>query len=193
MIVKNIETCGNRRNSPISKGTNGKWIDINSNKTVDLDGNGMWLKGQPNGQDQENCTAFHVEEGKFLDLDCPKHSCFICAWTNEPLFQLRGLCSNSYIDNLYAIRPDIPYNESVMFFGLTRNYIIFSKKINSWLIVEDYLKDLVTSTNTKMPSKIVGLFQPDKYSNQLPVGKHLWNLTDQNCKGMMSLKLSGVS
>ena len=191
--MKNVETCGNRRNSPIFKTTHGKWIDINSNKTVDLEGNGMWLKGQPNGQDQENCTAFHVEEGKILDLDCLKHSCYICAWTNEPLFQLRGLCSNSYIDTLYALLPTKTYNESLLFFGLLRNNILYSQQINSWLIVEDKLKDLITPKSTMMPSKVLGVFQPDKYSNQLPVGTHLWNITDPNCKGRMSLKLSSVS
>ena len=64
--------------------------------------------------------------------------------------------------------------------------------MNSWLIVEDRVKDLLTPTSTKLPSKIVGMLQPDKDSNQLPVGTHTWNISDPNCNGMIDLKLSGV-
>ena len=152
----------------------------------------MWINGQPNGQDLQNCSAFHIVEGKFMDLECFRPSCFICGWTNEPLFQLRGLSSNSNIDTLYALLPTKTYNESLLFWGLLKNNILFSQHMNSWLIVEDKLKDLITPTSTKLPSKILAMFQPDKYSNQLPVGRHLWNITDPNCKGMMSLKLSAV-
>ena len=192
-LVTNSSTCGSQRHSPIVKAEDGTWVDLNSNKIVDLEESGMWFKGQPNGQDLQNCTVFHVGEGKFTDTDCFKSSCYICAWKNEPLFQLRGLCSNSYIDTLYALLPTKTYNESLLFFGLLRNNILYSQQINSWLIVEDKLKDLITPTSTKMPSKVLGVFQPDKYSNQLPVGTHLWNITDPNCKGRMSLKLSSVS
>ena len=102
-LVTESSSCQSRRNSPIVKDEDGSWVDLNLNKTVDLEGNEMWFKGQPNGQYLQNCTFFHMGEGKFLDIDCAEKSCYICAWTNEPLFQLRGLCSNSHTDDLYAL------------------------------------------------------------------------------------------
>ena len=185
--------CGSRRNSPIIKAIDGTWVDLNSNKSVDMEGDDMWLDGQPNGEDLQNCTAFHVSNGKFLDVDCFQPSCYICAWKNEPLFQFRGLCGDSRIDSLYALLPEVTYDENVFFSGLYTTNILFSKKMNSWLIVEDNLNELITPTSIKEASKIVGVFQPEKYSNQLPIGSHLWNITDPNCKTTMSLKLTGVS
>ena len=192
IVTENLE-CGSKRYSPIVATKNGSWIDLNSNEIMNLERDGMWMPGQPNGQKLQNCTAFRVENSKLVDIDCSWPSCSICSWTNEPIFHLRGLCVNSLIDNLFALVPSVNYNENILFYGPVRTNILFSQKMSSWVIAEDLLKDLKNSTHTKEPSKILGMFKPDKNTNQLPVGRHLWNITDPNCKGMTFLKLSGVS
>ena len=59
--------------------------------------------------------------------------------------------------------------------------------MNSWLIVEDLLSDLIKKNHTNKPAKIVGIFQPNALSNQIPIGRNLWNLTDTGCQGIRLL------
>ena len=59
-------------------------------------------------------------------------------------------------------------------------------------MVEDKQTDLFDgSEQINEPEKIVGIFKPNIKSNQLPVGLHLWNITD--CEGPVLLKLTSVS
>ena len=97
------------------------WVDLNSNTTVNLDQ--MWLQGQPNGQDIQESTTFHVKNGKFDDVGSSFKSCFVCAWIKKPLFILRGLCSNSKIDHQYVLLPQVVYNDRMFFWGFGENNI----------------------------------------------------------------------
>mgnify|MGYP007045158184 CR=1 FL=1 len=64
--------------------------------------------------------------------------------------------------------------------------------MNSWLIVKDQMDNLIKPDGTKEPSNIIGAFQPNKFGNEIPIGMHLWNLTTEECNGMVHLKLTGV-
>ena len=169
--------------------SNGSWIDVYTNQEVNL--TGMWYEGQPNGKDIQNCATFYEDSGLYIDETCSYKACSICAWKNEPTFTLRGLCSNTLVDQYYVLLPKLTYNEHVFFFGFGDNNIVFSKDKKSWLIVKDLESELFQLRNIKEPTKIVGAFKPDRFSNQMPIGMHQWNITD--CGGMMSLKLSPVS
>ena len=82
-----------------------------------------------------------------------------------------------------------------VFSGFDTTNIIFSRVTNSWLIVDDALAEIqkaVDSNLTYQPS-ILGKFEPDKFSNQLPIGLKLWELTDEDCRNNVSLKLTVVS
>lgn len=170
------------------KSINGSWIDLNSNDIVNLTEN--WQVGEPNGP-LESCTVFALKSGQLLDTPCLSESCFICAWINKPLFTLRGLCSNSKIDHQYVLLPELVYNDRMFFWGFGENNIIFSQEKHSWLIIEDEAVDIIKLK--KKPSKIVGSFQPNEISNQMPIGRQIWNLTSGQCKGLVPLKLTGVS
>ena len=64
--------------------------------------------------------------------------------------------------------------------------------MNSWLIVEDRMEDLFQPDFIeKKPTKIVGMFEPETYSNQMPIGMQIWNVT--KCGGIIPLKLTPVS
>ena len=188
-LVPKRPNCGSLI-SPLKKSRSGDLIDQISNETVHLDH--MWSPGQPNGQDLQQCIRFYASTGQFNDESCSHKACFICTWLAEPLFVLRGLCKNTGVDEKYALLPDVSYDEYLFFLGLEFNNIIYSKDTNSWLIVGDLLTDLIKPEGLKKPSKIIGTFQPDEFSNQLPIGRHLWNLTTTECKGMVPLKLTGV-
>ena len=177
--------------SPIKKNGSGNLIDQISNKTVHLDGD-RWKPGQPNGLDLQQCILFDASTGEFDDESCSFKRCFICKWLREPVFFLRGLCKNSEIDEKYVLLPDVTYDDNLFFLGFGDYNILYCKAMNSWLIVKDQMDDLIKPDGTKEPSNIIGAFQPKKYGNQLPIGKHKWNITTAECDGMVPLKLTAV-
>ena len=64
--------------------------------------------------------------------------------------------------------------------------------MNSWLVVEDRMDYLFQQNMIEQkPTKIVGIFEPERFSNRMPIGMHIWNLT--NCGGIIPLKLTPVS
>ena len=154
----------------------------------------LWYPGQPDGEGFENCAKFDTKTGLYIDAVCSDNKeCFVCTWKTEPIFKLRGLCSGSRIDTDYILIQDLTYNEQIFFFGFGYNNILFSDKLNSWLMVEDKQEDLFDGQRQQMnePKKIVGIVKLNMMSNQLPVGLHLWNITD--CEDPVLLKLTSVS
>ena len=75
---------------------------------------------------------------------------------------------------------------SVIFSGYERNYIIFNKELSSWLIT-----DALPAENV-MPENVFGSYKPDAFTNQLPTGKKIWQLTEEGCNGTLPLKLTHV-
>lgn len=96
----------------------------------------MWIPGEPNGGDLQDCTTYDVNNGKFYDDTCSYKSCFVCSWKNNPIVTLKGLCQNSDIDQNYIVLPQHIFNGRAYFLGFGRNSIIFDKKSRSWLIIE---------------------------------------------------------
>ena len=168
----------------------GTWFDSNTDELINMEK--MWRPGQPNGGNLQECALYHGEDGNYYDDQCSYKSCFVCSWDKRPVFTLRGLCTNSNIDVKYVMLPQYTYDGTIIFFGFEKNNIIFSQEMNSWLIVEDSIDDLLESSITTKPSKIVGTLTLDKMNNRLPIGKQFWNLT-KFFKTIQSLKLTGVS
>ena len=106
---------------------------------------------------------------------------------------MRGLCSNTKVDDRFFMLPQFTFNQNVFFFGSTKTNILYDDDTRSWLIVEDKIQDLFKIDGPKLPLKIVGTLQLDKsFNHNMPVGQHLWNLTDR-CNKMLPLKLTYVS
>ena len=164
-----------------------------TNKLVDM--NPFWKTGQPNGRELQKCAGYDLQTSKFWDLDCPLKSCFVCVWEDEPLFHLKGLCKDSQIDMSYVLLPDQTYDDNFVFSGFDTTNIIFSRVHNSWLIVNDTLAEIkkAVESNLAYEPNVLGKFEPDKFGNQLPIGLKLWELTDEDCRKNVSLKLTVVS
>ena len=179
--------------APINRTQNGKWMDMYTNKLVDM--NPFWKTGQPNGREFQNCTGYDLQTSKFLDLDCPLKHCFVCIWEDEPIFHLKGLCKDSPIDMSYVLLPYQTYNDHFVFSGFDATNIIFSKVNNSWLIVADILSEIQKAVESSLAYefKVLGIFKPDKFSNQLPIGLKHWDLKDEDCLKNITLKLTVVS
>ena len=152
----------------------------------------MWLPGQPNGKDIEECLHIHSKSGLFIDRLCTSiKACFVCAWNHEPTFKLRGLCRGAKVDRDYVLVPQLTYGENVFFSGFYKNDILFSQKKNSWVIVEGRKDDLFQLSNTTKHQRIVGHLISAQNNNVMPFGLHLWNITE--CGGKTWAKLTSVS
>ena len=183
------QSCGDQLLiTPIGRQIDNTWMDLSNNETVSLNAD-MWDVGQPNGEELQECALFNVITGKFFDDSCTVKYCFLCSWRYKPKFTLKGLCSDSEVDHQYVLLPERTYDEQFIFSGYERNYIIFNKELGSWLIIGD---EFVPSDGV-MPEIVLGNFSPDAFSNQLPVGKKNWQLTEQGCNGTLPLKLTHVS
>ena len=171
--------------------TNESWVDRNENIMLD---NSLWYQGQPNGGDIQTCSYYKIWNGKYLDSSCSFKACFVCSWKNQPLFTLRGVCANSQIDTHFVLQAEIEFDKNIFFYGLGKNSIIFDKKKNAWLIVEDNTYDLIGLENTSArPKNILGtLWLDSSDSHHTPAGAYKWNLTD-TCKNVLPLKLTSVS
>ena len=183
------QSCGDQLLiTPIGRQIDNTWMDLSNNETVSLNTD-MWDVGQPNGEELQECALFNVITGKFFDDSCTVKYCFLCSWRYKPKFTLKGLCSDSKVDYQYVLLPQKTYDEHVIFSGYQRNYMIFNKELGSWLIIGDKF----VPSDGVMPKIISGKFSPDAFTNQLPVGKQIWQLTEQGCNETLPLKLTHVS
>ena len=91
----------------------------------------------------------------------------------------------------FVLLPQESASGNVFFFGLGETNMVFNKKLESWLIVKDFMFELIKPGY--QPSEIVAAFQPDKSSSHfLPVGTNSWLLADESNK-VAPLKLTHVS
>ena len=105
---------------------------------------------------------------------------------------MRGLCRNTKADDKFFLLPQFTFSGNVFFFGSKTN-ILYDDETRSWMIVEDKTQDLFKTDGPKLPLKIVGTLQLDKsFDHNMPVGQHLWNLTDR-CNKILPLKFTHVS
>ena len=177
--------------APMRRSSNGSWINQNNNRIVDMEF--LWNSRSPNGGDLEKCTGFFADNCEYFDTPCYSKGCFICALKNTPLFTLRGLCTNTQVDNQFVLLPENTFDGNVFFFGFKENNILFNKETSSWLIVKNKYVEIFKPGGISTASlDVVGTFMPDQSnSHYLPVGTHFWNLTE-NCNKVLQLKLTQV-
>ena len=178
--------------APIRRSSNGSWINQNDDKIVDMDH--LWNSHSPYGEDLNKCTGFFVKDCKYYVTHCKSKACFICAWKDTPVFNLRGLCPATKVDEQYVLLPEKTFGGNVFFFGIEQNNILFNQETSSWQIVKNKAKEIFKTGEISTESlDVVGIFEPDWDSDHyLPVGTHFWNLTE-NCNRVLQLKLTGVS
>ena len=173
--------------------SNGSWIIQNSDRIVDM--KHLWNSRSPYGEDINNCTGFFANDGKHYANTCNTKQCLICAWNDSPLFTLRGLSTNTQVDDNYILLPAKNFGGNIFFFGLRYTNILFNQETSSWLIVKNGTNEIFKPGGISTDSlDVVGTFQLDQHSHQshhLPVGTHFWNLTE-NYNKVLELKLTQV-
>ena len=177
--------------APIRRSSNESWINQNNNRIVDMEH--LWAHREPNGGDLQKCSGFYSNDCKYYDDLCKSKTCFICAWKNAPVFNLRGLCIDTQVGSQYVLLPEKTFGGNIFFFGLRHTNILFNQETSSWLIVTDKMKEIFKPGGISTDSlDVVGTFKPDQSkAHHLPVGTHFWNLTD-NCNKVLQLKLTHV-
>ena len=177
--------------APIRRSSNGTWINQTNNGIIDMEH--LWDSRSPNGGALEKCTGFNGNDCKYFDYPCESKNCFICAWKDNPVFNLRGLCTNTQVNYQYVLAPEKTFGGNVFFFGIGKHNILFNQETSSWLIVKNKMQEIFKPGGISTDSlDVVGTFKPDQSNaHHLPVGTHFWNLTD-NCNKVMQLKLTQV-
>ena len=173
------------------KSLNGSLINQNDNEIVNMDH--LWDSRSPNGQDLEKCTGFNGKDSKYFDCSCKSKLCFICSWKDTPVFTLRGLCTNTQVDEQFVLLPEETFGGNVFFFGIRKNNILFNQETSSWQIVTNSAKEIFKPGGISTDSlDVVGTYQHDRsHAIHLPVGTHFWNLTE-SCNKVLQLKLTQV-
>mgnify|MGYP001226603432 CR=1 FL=1 len=177
--------------APMERTSNGSWIIKNSDRIVDM--KHLWNSRSPYGEDINKCTGFSANDGKYYATTCNTKQCLICAWKDSPLFTLRGLCTNTQVDDDYVLLPAKNFGGNVFFFGLRNMNILFNEETSSWLIVKNRTSEIFKPGKISTDSlDVVGTFQLDQSNaHHLPVGTHFWNLTE-NYNKVLELKLTQV-
>ena len=176
--------------APMRRSSNGSWINQNNNGIVDMEN--FWNSRSPYGEDLNKCTGFKTKHCKYYVTHCKTKACFICAWKDTPAFTLRGLCTDTQVDEQFVLLPEKTFGGNVLFFGIGNNNILFNQETSSWLIVKNSVDEIFSGISTDALD-VVGSFKPDSSgAHQLPVGTNFWNLTE-NCNKVLQLKLTKVS
>ena len=177
--------------APMRRSSNGAWIDQSNSEIVDMEH--LWDSRSPYGGDLKDCTGYNANDFKYFDMPCKSKACFICAYKDNPVFKLRGLCSNTQVDKQFVLLPEKTFGGRVFFFGIEKNSILFNQETSSWLIVKNKAEEIFKPGGISTDAlDIVGTFKPDRSNpHLLPVGTHFWNLTE-NCNQVLQLKLTQV-
>ena len=161
----------------------GEWVDAYDGKVVNF--SLPWAPGEPNGGDSENCAVLSPTIRMLFDYPCKSpnwaHAC-MCEGTPAPYLRLRGLCSNSIIqDTLYQ-----PINNLTDFTRLAlvgfRTSIRFDSQRLTWML-------------TDAESSVTGISRAAQKSFTL--GRHNWTIKgDTGCSRegkeyTTELKMSG--
>ena len=70
---------------------------MNNDAEAKLD---VWVKGEPNGDKDENFVVIDVPEAALNDVAQSKLSCSSCLVSSSLLLELDGLCKDSLIGNI---------------------------------------------------------------------------------------------
>ena len=149
---------------PLKKLDAKQYLMVNDNKTLEYSEAWPWTSksnNAPNGGLVQKCIA--MTKLGIDDLICELETCFFCEFHSNVLFNLRGLCENSFIDYQYVMKPSNTYNGFVTFQGFQQSFI--RKEGSYWQII---------TTETSGKEMVLGeldarLLQAD----QLPIGKDL--------------------
>ena len=117
--------------TPIRRSSNESWINQNNNRIVDMEH--LWAHREPNGGDLQKCSGFYSNDCKYYDDLCKSKTCFICAWKDAPVFTLRGLCTNTQVDEQFVLLPEKSFGGNLFFFGIGYTNILFNQETRSWL------------------------------------------------------------
>ena len=133
----------------------GNWVNINDNQPMKL---ALPLEGQTNSAEclNSNGTTMYGDA-------CNFGYCAVCETheNQQKTFQLRGVCSNSKVDNFYV------FVNATYLLGYTSSEIIFNSKDIQWEI---------RNTRTGAVSAVMN------ETVKFPIGLHKWYFLNKTCK-----------
>ncbi|XP_023340730.1 uncharacterized protein LOC111710816 [Eurytemora carolleeae] len=129
------------------------WLNYYTQKQETMD----WKAGQPNGDRSQNCAEVDpkLPEKNIFDIECNNKYCFICENNHWPQLTLRGLCPESYIDEIYIIA----YKDGIIYFSGDYNTEIQYDFVNFEWILTVAEQDTVAKVKASYSSFLLGVNQ----------------------------------
>lgn len=157
----------------------GVFVSMNDANGTFSNSSDLWRKYQPNGDVSENCVAHFVNDG-LHDLICDygKGHCTICNVKQQPIFLMRGLCSDTRHDFQFSWTGEVTTGQ---FWDqanqLTRKWskYTFSGFVNSFLYYDHNSTEWTLNLNNR----------PSVYATtkaNYPFGTHEWYFVNDRCK-----------
>ena len=141
-----------------------------------------WYKNEPNGKRIENCAElrYYGRKAGFLnDEDCDTVTeCTACTLSYPVKFNLRGMCDQKEIDQIYFLIFTNDSTTKNTFYGSSLSKIIWNVQNKVWSIQS-------LSGNTTKASTSSADFN-------YPLGTRVWNIHEGKCAGR-SIKMSFTS
>jgi hypothetical protein len=159
----------------------GSFVDFYTGQSIPQ---GLFLDGEPNGEEKENC-AFYIpklSDSKVMDVRCEAERQCMCQFRAAPILRLRGLCTQSFIDSYYTIYNE--RGENIQYKGLTSTELKYETKRKKWTM---RVKGFATKAFAESPMESYAL------------GVRAWTVTNDssNCNNgqpyLADLKLTGCN
>ena len=166
--------------SPLRMNARNEWVDQNGRQKPQALN---WSPSEPNGGGLQRCTDMRTENYAIYDVFCKSSGsgCAICKWTEKPVLLLKGLCPNADVEYRFVLEIGDTHNQMLVFKGFNGLFIIYYKGLDRWVLSRSMNateNNLVGHQVSKQPT---------------PIGLQDWNIEDEDCKGVMPLKMTSVS
>ena len=100
----------------------------------------------------------------------------------NPILLLKGLCPNSDIEYRYVLQIGETHNDMLIFKGFNNLYILYEKYLNRWVISKT-----INTTDAK------NIIAKQEVKQATPIGLNNWKVFDDDCPGIVPLKMTSVS
>ena len=146
-----------------------------------------WGQSEPNGRLFHRCALLRKSSKTFADKVCSYEACFWCHFTYKNQFLLRGLGSNSDLDNRYILQQS-KFNDKIVFQGVSKGMILYDLERMTWVV---YNHSKIHTTSTLKKHDEVAILHYEDEAKDLPLGLNEWHFKHKI--GLKLLKFSKVS
>lgn len=127
----------------------------------------LFVVGEPNGGEMENCLLMFLVSGRWVDTSCinPWQACVPCQSSNDTPLRLRGLCFETETETFFEV---LGYRAKKPYFHGYHGLMIYSQGGGTWQLLDTTVGQQVAT---------LSLTSEEMY----PIGRHTWTLSTGLC------------